>query len=169
MEAIKSDVNESEIQEARDYLSSLINKYLRVTSTDGRIFWGQFRCIDPVRVARIFPAFLLLDPPTTLIVKRDASDCPADRICGKDHNIVLSQTFEYRQPSAQKRLEAAQVSGASEKTNLQMTSRFLGLVVIPGQHIAKVELEEFACQLKKPSAAAAEALQKRREIERAQR
>ncbi|PKS05712.1 hypothetical protein jhhlp_007541 [Lomentospora prolificans] len=133
MEAIKSDVNESEIQEARDYLSSLINKYLRVTSTDGRIFWGQFRCIDP------------------------------------DHNIVLSQTFEYRQPSAQKRLEAAQVSGASEKTNLQMTSRFLGLVVIPGQHIAKVELEEFACQLKKPSAAAAEALQKRREIERAQR
>ena len=36
-------------REARDYLSSLLNKYLRVTSTDGRIFWGQFKCIDPVR------------------------------------------------------------------------------------------------------------------------
>lgn len=36
-------------REARDYLSSLLNKHLRVTSTDGRIFWGQFKCIDPVR------------------------------------------------------------------------------------------------------------------------
>ena len=35
--------------EARSYLSSLLNRHLRVTSTDGRIFWGQFKCIDPVR------------------------------------------------------------------------------------------------------------------------
>ena len=35
-------------QEARDYLSSLLNKYLRVTATDGRLFWGLFKCIDPV-------------------------------------------------------------------------------------------------------------------------
>lgn len=30
-----------------------------------------------------------------------------------------------------------------------MTSRFLGLVVVPGQHIFKIEVEEFASQMKK--------------------
>ncbi|CAI4218587.1 unnamed protein product [Parascedosporium putredinis] len=136
MENSMSEARQNEIQEARDYLSSLINKYLRVTSTDGRIFWGQFRCIDP------------------------------------DRNIILSQTFEYRQPSVQKRIDAvdAQTSGeASGKVKLPMTSRFMGLVVVPGRHIAKVELEEFASQLAKPSAAAAEALRKRAEIEKAKR
>ena len=40
-------------QEARDYLSSLLNKYLRVTSTDGRVFWGLFKCIDAVRLPHL--------------------------------------------------------------------------------------------------------------------
>lgn len=87
----------------------------------------------------------------------------------QDRNIILSQTFEYRQPSAKKRLEAAQNAGDAEKVTLQMSSRFLGLVVVPGMHIAKIELEEFASQLKKPSARAAEALQKQREIQQQQR
>lgn len=30
-----------------------------------------------------------------------------------------------------------------------MTSRYLGLVVVPGQHIVKIEVEEFASQVKK--------------------
>lgn len=42
-------------QDARDYLSSLLNKYLRVTATDGRLFWGVFKCIDPVSPS-LFPA-----------------------------------------------------------------------------------------------------------------
>ena len=34
--------------EAADYLRSLLNKNLRVTTTDGRMFWGSFKCTDPV-------------------------------------------------------------------------------------------------------------------------
>lgn len=30
-----------------------------------------------------------------------------------------------------------------------MTSRYLGLVVVPGHHIVKIEVEEFASQVKK--------------------
>jgi N-alpha-acetyltransferase 38, NatC auxiliary subunit len=31
-----------------------------------------------------------------------------------------------------------------------MTARYLGLVVVPGRHIVRVEVEEFASQLKRP-------------------
>lgn len=46
-------------EEARAYLSSLLNKYLRVTATDGRVFWGQFKCIDPVRLPVPSPGSLI--------------------------------------------------------------------------------------------------------------
>ncbi len=31
-----------------------------------------------------------------------------------------------------------------------MTSRYLGLVVVPGKHIVKIEVEEFLSQMGKP-------------------
>lgn len=34
---------------AHEYLSSLLNQNLRVVTTDGRLFWGQFKCTDAVR------------------------------------------------------------------------------------------------------------------------
>ena len=33
---------------AHEYLSSLLNQNLRVVTTDGRLFWGQFKCTDAV-------------------------------------------------------------------------------------------------------------------------
>ncbi len=35
--------------EAHEYLSSLLNQNLRVVTTDGRLFWGSFKCTDAVR------------------------------------------------------------------------------------------------------------------------
>ena len=35
-------------EEADEYLRSLLNKNLRITTTDSRLFWGQFKCTDPV-------------------------------------------------------------------------------------------------------------------------
>lgn len=32
---------------------------------------------------------------------------------------------------------------------MDMTSRYLGLVVVPGEHITKIEVEEFASQMKR--------------------
>ncbi|KAH8166195.1 hypothetical protein CIB48_g2041 [Xylaria polymorpha] len=67
-----------------------------------------------------------------------------------DRNVVLSLTYEYRQPSQQKLAEAA-ASSNSATVKADMTSRYLGLVVIPGEHIVKMEVEEFTSQIKSRS------------------
>ncbi|PTD11831.1 hypothetical protein HYE67_008861 [Fusarium culmorum] len=96
---------------ARQYLATILNKNLRVYTSDGRLFWGSLKCTDP------------------------------------DRNIVLSHTYEYRQPSSREREKAVEeADGASVK--VEMTSRYLGLVVIPGHHIAKMEVEQFASQVR---------------------
>ncbi|WYZ44350.1 hypothetical protein EsH8_VII_000786 [Colletotrichum jinshuiense] len=102
-----------EKEDGRDFLTSLLNKNLRIVAVDGRMFLGQFKCTDP------------------------------------DRNVVLAHTYEYRQPSAQQRAEAAKkaVEGTGTAT-MDMTSRYLGLVVVPGQYIVKIEVEEFASQIK---------------------
>jgi N-alpha-acetyltransferase 38, NatC auxiliary subunit len=61
--------------------------------------------------------------------------------------VVLASTYEYRQPSETKRREAIEKAAGGTVT-LDMTSRFLGLVVVPGQHIVKMEVEEFLSQMK---------------------
>lgn len=35
-------------EKAREYLSSILNKNLRVYTSDGRLFWGALKCTDPV-------------------------------------------------------------------------------------------------------------------------
>ncbi len=58
----------------------------------------------------------------------------------QDRNIILSQTFEYRLPPPPKNLEAS--------VTLDMTSRYMGLIVVPGEYIEKIEVEEFESQMK---------------------
>ncbi|KAK0618078.1 hypothetical protein B0T17DRAFT_509637 [Bombardia bombarda] len=131
-----SNVLQSEA-EAADFLRSLLNKNLRVTTTDGRMFWGSLKCTDP------------------------------------ESNIVIQNTYEYRRPSLQslqkQTAEAAAAAAVGESTTptpapapepgataatlkMDMTSRYLGLVVVPGRHIVKIEVEEFASQMKNSAA-----------------
>ncbi|KAK5992766.1 LSM domain-containing protein 1-B [Cladobotryum mycophilum] len=98
--------------EAQKYLSSLLNHNFRVHTTDGRMFWGSFKCTDP------------------------------------DRNIVLANTYEYRQPSEEEQKAAAANAKKEGKVTLEMTSRYLGLIVVPGHHIVKMEVEQFASQMK---------------------
>ncbi|KAG6149062.1 hypothetical protein E4U27_006234 [Claviceps purpurea] len=107
---------------AKAYLSSLLDKNLRISTTDGRLFRGCFKCTD------------------------------------HDQNIVLSDTFEYRRrPSAPSEKAPETPSDAALSAETQsapaaddgsgnMSSRYLGMVVVPGQHVVKMELEEFASQ-----------------------
>ncbi|KAG9249069.1 LSM domain protein [Calycina marina] len=92
--------------QAEDYLSSLLNKSLRVTTNDTRMFLGVFKCTD------------------------------------SDRNIILAQTFEYRMPLPPK------PSAGKASIKQDMISRYLGLVVVPGEYITKIEVEEFASQMK---------------------
>jgi hypothetical protein len=62
---------------------------------------------------------------------------------GQDRNTILAHTFEYRIPPPPKDLDESK-----EPVTLDMTSRYLGLVVVPGEYITKIEVEEFASQMK---------------------
>lgn len=57
--------------------------------------------------------------------------------------MILANSFEYRMPSAdaeRRAREEAQTTGLPSRAD--MTSRFVGLIVIPGHQIVKVMLEE---------------------------
>ncbi|KAL2161552.1 hypothetical protein VTH06DRAFT_8114 [Thermothelomyces fergusii] len=69
-----------------------------------------------------------------------------------ESNIILQHTYEYRYPSAKQVSAAAAGTGDGQsrdqsKVRVDMTSRYLGLVVIPGKHIARIEAEEFVSQM----------------------
>jgi hypothetical protein len=59
----------------------------------------------------------------------------------QDRNIILALAHEYRAPSAEIIRKAIQDSG-NPSTSVPWNSRFVGLVVVPGQHITKIEFEE---------------------------
>lgn len=92
--------------QATAYLTSLLNKFLHVHISDGRIFVGQLKCTD------------------------------------RERNIILALTHEYRQPSHKAIDQAAQESEGKAKVKVDMQKRFVGLIVVPGQYIEKIEVEE---------------------------
>lgn len=59
---------------------------------------------------------------------------------------MLAHTYEYRPPTEEQRAQALTQAAGSNVT-LDMTSRFLGLVVVPGHRITKMEVEQFASQI----------------------
>ncbi|APA15891.1 hypothetical protein SS1G_09227 [Sclerotinia sclerotiorum 1980 UF-70] len=109
-------------QQARTYLHSLLSKTLLIHTTDNRMFRGSFKCTD------------------------------------SDLNIILSETYEYRIPPCPPSSSIPQppsststspTSSANPSTSiLNITPRWLGLVVVPGKHIVRIELEEFSSQVR---------------------
>lgn len=58
--------------------------------------------------------------------------------------MVLKNTYEYRHPTT----TTTPQETTAGTVKVDMTSRFLGLVVVPGRHIVKIEVEEFASQMR---------------------
>ncbi|KAK0122034.1 hypothetical protein ONS95_010299 [Cadophora gregata] len=98
--------------QSETYLTSLLNKTLRITTTDTRMFLGQFKCTD------------------------------------SDLNIILAQTYEYRLPAPPKPKPSPSTTNSSIPIVQDMTSRYVGLVVVPGDYITRIEVEEFESQMK---------------------
>ena len=110
---------------AIEYLQGLLSKKLCVYTNDSRMFYGEFKCTDNV-------IHSLWRPPR-----------PAAKVF-QECNIILSQSYEYRQPTPTAVKAAAESSSETSSTatlKVDMTSRFLGLIVVPGQHITKIEVE----------------------------
>lgn len=104
------------------YLESKLGKQMRIHTTDSRMFIGEFKCTDNVN--------LPCEPWQTV-------NCNTCQEC----NIILSHSYEYRQPTF-KAVQHAQVGSSTPVLKMDMTSRCLGLIVVPGQHITKIEIEE---------------------------
>ncbi|KAH7058685.1 hypothetical protein B0J12DRAFT_737318 [Macrophomina phaseolina] len=61
----------------------------------------------------------------------------------KDRNIILALTHEYRPPS-EAAIRAAIRSSGDPSVQLPLSSRYVGLVVVPGRYVSKIECEESA-------------------------
>jgi hypothetical protein len=60
----------------------------------------------------------------------------------QESNIILAKTYEYRMPTGKAKKEALEKAEAGHGTGrADMTSRFVGLIVVPGKHIVKLEVE----------------------------
>ncbi|KUI70775.1 hypothetical protein VM1G_05946 [Cytospora mali] len=124
--------------EGQGFLESLLNNKLRIHTTDERMFWGDFKCTDPV--GETIPNI----PLPFLLLARSGDQPKLIQILFQDRNIVLAHTYEYRQPSAQQVAKAAQKAGTDAKSiKLDMMHRYLGLIVVPGEHIVRIEKEDF--------------------------
>lgn len=55
--------------------------------------------------------------------------------------MILSLAHEYRAPSAEAIRKAVGASG-KPSASVPWNSRYVGLVVVPGEHIEKIEFEE---------------------------
>ncbi|KAH7349017.1 hypothetical protein BKA66DRAFT_432041 [Pyrenochaeta sp. MPI-SDFR-AT-0127] len=59
----------------------------------------------------------------------------------KDRNVILALAHEYRAPSAETIRQAVEESG-NPSASVPWNSRYVGLIVVPGHHIKKIEFEE---------------------------
>lgn len=62
-------------------------------------------------------------------------------------NVILANAYEYRQRDSGRQAKSM-ANATSGTVAVDMTSRFLGMVVVPGKHISKLEVEEFASQMR---------------------
>ncbi|KAF2191796.1 hypothetical protein K469DRAFT_555757 [Zopfia rhizophila CBS 207.26] len=61
----------------------------------------------------------------------------------KDRNIILGLTYEYRSPPEAVIRQSIEASG-NPSAPVSWNSRYVGLVVVPGTHVRKIEFEESA-------------------------
>ncbi|KAF2083388.1 hypothetical protein K490DRAFT_51816 [Saccharata proteae CBS 121410] len=59
----------------------------------------------------------------------------------RDRNIILALTQEYRPPT-ESAIKSAITESGNPSVQLPLTSRYVGLVVVPGEYITKIEYEE---------------------------
>lgn len=65
------------------------------------------------------------------------------RCTDNESNVILSNAFEYRMPTevaVKAAVDKLQTTGQTSRAD--MTSRFVGLIVIPGKQISQMEVEE---------------------------
>lgn len=109
------------------YLTQFIGRNLRVHVTDKRMFIGQMKCTDKVSSSR----------PSTTATNNKKPNLSKNQ----DRNIILALTREYRPPS-EAAIRAAIAASGDPSVQLPLSSRYVGLVVVPGRYVTRIECEE---------------------------
>ncbi|KAK3949545.1 hypothetical protein QBC32DRAFT_35106 [Pseudoneurospora amorphoporcata] len=137
----------TEREEATEWLNSLLNKNLRVSVTDGRMFWGQFKCVDAESNIILHSTYEYRFPTSDQLAAAAAAVTAS--LAPSSSTITSSSALSDPSALSSTSLEEAyDKAAAAGKVKVDLSSRYLGLVVIPGEHITKIELEEFASQVR---------------------
>ncbi|RKF77714.1 hypothetical protein GcM1_217051 [Golovinomyces cichoracearum] len=139
--------------QAIQYLTEMLGKSLRITTTDTRMFLGQLKCLDARFIAeswkkKVFDKlFQNIKPSPYLPNNPFACDFDENYMLTheQDCNLILDKTHEYRILSTQSAISDEIEQETNHSPNL--SSRYVGLVVIPGRYITRIEIEEFVSQL----------------------
>ncbi|AEO66107.1 uncharacterized protein THITE_2113946 [Thermothielavioides terrestris NRRL 8126] len=154
--------------EATAFLQSLLNKNLRVTTTDNRMFWGAFKCTDSESNIVLEHTYEYRHPtPREILSQAAALSSPSPSTPTTTTAAAAATASSSSSSSAAAQAATAADGGGSDRdgrggtgtetgsssssagtVTLEMTSRYLGLVVVPGKHIVRIEAEEFASQLR---------------------
>ncbi|KAK3334983.1 hypothetical protein B0H65DRAFT_339371 [Neurospora tetraspora] len=162
-----------ERDDATEWLNSLLNKNLRVSVTDGRMFWGQFKCVDAESNIILHSTYEYRFPtssqlaaaaaavtsslspssvaPSSTITSSSALSAPSDPSPSSSDPSAPpapSSSSNNPTPTSVDLEQAYDRATSSGKIKVDLSSRYLGLVVIPGEYITKIELEEFASQIR---------------------
>ncbi|MCJ1396582.1 hypothetical protein MMC18_009473 [Xylographa bjoerkii] len=112
-------VNSMEVEQAKSYLHSLLNRVLHIYTTDNRMFVGEFKCTDNDRniILAFAHEYRIPAPPST--------------------SSIISPT-----PASAAENPTADPSGSATTVTLDLSPpRHVGLIVVPGPHITKIEVE----------------------------
>ncbi|ESZ92465.1 hypothetical protein SBOR_7128 [Sclerotinia borealis F-4128] len=141
------------LQQARTYLHSLLNKILLVHTTDNRMFRGEFKCTDSdlniilseVYEYRIPPS--ILESPATSPPSTSTSTTTSTSTVNPHLDHSTSPPPAPRSPTDPSQPLTSTPTPLSPPT---LHPRWLGLVVVPGAHITRIELEQFSSQARGP-------------------
>ncbi|EAQ92801.1 hypothetical protein CHGG_01036 [Chaetomium globosum CBS 148.51] len=147
--------NEEGEGDSRAFLERLINKNLRVTTTDSRMFWGTFVCTDHESNLILKHAYEYRHPDPKKVAALAQATIPSPSLpsmnLSEDNNNNNHPTAAPTQTQTQGTSNGSASNNKAkpkDKVTVEMTSRYLGLVVVPGKYVVKIEEEEFASQVR---------------------
>ena len=111
----------SDNSNAKEYLSSMLNKLMRIKLSDGRILIGVFLCTDR-------DSNVILGSCSEYVIDQENNEKQKD---GRDKNIN-------------------EIDIEIDPT-LSIEPRILGLAMVPGKHIVSIHLDEVYSQRKAPA------------------
>ncbi|KAK3812654.1 MAG: hypothetical protein J3R72DRAFT_462660 [Linnemannia gamsii] len=121
-------------------LRSLLNRTTRIKITDGRMFIGQFMCIDRSKNIILSAAY---EYRTTTKCSPDSTKNAGDSLgddssngAGEEDTPLEILSTDTPQDATPNVLAAGQSRKKEEEAK-----RFVGLVMIPGHHIVKAEMD----------------------------